>query len=372
MALVVLVAAGLSVRSFLETRDTDTGFRRDGLLLASYDLTGRPATEGATRLFASRLLERLRAMPAVEAVAISVSVPLDIHGLPQRFFSVEGRARPDGTLDQALTNTVTPDYFAVMEIPLVAGAGFAAIDDPGAPAQVVVNEAFVRRYLDGLPPLGRRITAGGRPYALAGIVRNSLNNAFGEAPVPVLYFSYRDRPGPSGHVHLRSRPGAEALLAANVREAVRALDADVPVFNVRTMDEHVEMNLIFRRVPARMFAVLGPLLLVLTSIGIYAVVAYTVSLRTAEMGVRLALGASGTRLAAQVVRQSLTFVGVGLGAGLTITILLARRIAPSLALDPVVWLGVPVVVLCVAAFASWMPARKASRIDPLVALRQTH
>jgi putative ABC transport system permease protein len=371
LSLVVLVAAGLSVRSFLETRDTDPGFRRDGVLLASYDLTGRSATEAASKSFATRLLERTRTLPGVEAAAISVSVPLDIHGLPQRFFAVDGRAREDGSLDLALTNTVTPGYFDVMGIPLLAGNGFAPLDDVDSPGQVVVNEEFVRRYVPGLPPIGKRVVTSGRPYMIAGVVKNSLNNAFGEPPTAIIYFSFRDRPGPSGHLHLRTRPGTETALAPGLRQAVRDLDSDVPVFNLRTMTEQVESNLIFRRVPARMFAVLGPLLLVLTSIGIYAVVAYTVSLRTAEIGVRIALGASRQRLAGDIVRQSLVIVSGGVAAGLILTVAAARSISPVLVLQPLVMVGVPVVVLAVAALASWVPARRASRVDPVAALRQT-
>ena len=124
LALVVLVAAGLFLRSFLETRDTDTGFRREGVLLAAYDLTGRPTGDGYARTFATRLLERLRALPSVEGVAIASSVPLDIHGLPSRVFTVDGWVRTEAGFDQALANTVTPGYFAVMGIPLVAGKDF--------------------------------------------------------------------------------------------------------------------------------------------------------------------------------------------------------------------------------------------------------
>jgi hypothetical protein len=214
------------------------------------------------------------------------------------------------------------------------------------------------------------VTAGGRSFTISGVARNSLNNAFGEPPTAIMYFSYRDRPGASGHVHLRTRPGPESAMAPLIRQAVRDLDPEVPVFNVRTMDEHVESNLIFRRVPARMFAVLGPLLLALTSIGIYAVVAYTVSMRTAEIGVRLALGAPRRHVVGQVVSRSLAAAGTGAAAGLLLTIALARLITPRPALDPVVMAGVPAVVLAVAALASWLPARRASLIDPVSALRR--
>ena len=188
LALVVLVAAGLFLRSFLETRATDPGFRREGVLLAAYDLTGRSTDNGFARAFAARLLEQLRALPSVEGAAIASSVPLDIHGLPSRVFTVDGWVRAEAGFDQALANTVTPGYFAVMGIPLVAGKDFADLGDGTAPPQVIVNEAFVRRYLARLEPLGRRLQARGRSYEIAGVARNSLYNAFGEAPTPIIYF----------------------------------------------------------------------------------------------------------------------------------------------------------------------------------------
>ncbi|HEY7057855.1 MAG TPA: ABC transporter permease, partial [Vicinamibacterales bacterium] len=138
LAVIVLLVAGTFFRSFLSTRQQDTGFRRDGILLAGYDLTGRRTDEASARLFASRLLAKLRALPRVRGAAIAFAVPLDIHGLPTRFFSVDGRTRNDVAPDQALANTVTPGYFDVMGIPLIGGQDFAGLDDPAAPAQVVV------------------------------------------------------------------------------------------------------------------------------------------------------------------------------------------------------------------------------------------
>ena len=170
-----------------------------------------------------------------------------------------------------------------------------------------MNEEFVRRFLDGAEPaasLGRRLETRGKNFVIAGVVQNSLNESFGEKPTPVIYLSYRDRPSVSGEIHLRTRPGAESLLAPGVERTVRELDPTLPIYDVRTLTEHVEKNLFLRRIPARMFVVLGPLLLVLAAIGIYAVVAYTVSLRTTEIGVRLALGATGGRVVSQIVGRN--------------------------------------------------------------------
>jgi predicted permease len=367
LAVIVLVSGGLFLRAFTQTRNEDPGFRRDGVLLAEYDLSGRRVSETALATFTATLLERVRALPGVESAAIGLSVPLDIHGLPTRFFTLEGRARSDGSLDDALTNTVTPGYFAVMGLPLVAGTDFADLRDVAAPLQAVVNVEFVRRYLDGANAIGRRLESRGRTYAIAGVVRNSLYNAFGEPPTPIIYFSYRDRPSLSGDVHVRARAGT-ASLAADLRRVVREIDPELPVYDIRTLSDHIEANLIFRRIPARMFSVLGPLLLLLAAIGIYAVVAYAVSLRTAEIGVRMALGATSGRLIAQFVAEHLLVIGVGALVGWAIAFATIVNVL-SAPIDLPVFAGVPVLLLAVAALASWWPARRVTKVDPMLALR---
>jgi predicted permease len=370
LALIVLIVAGLFYRSFMATRDTDTGFRREGVMLAAYDLTGRNATPASSRAFAARLLEKLRAQPGVEAAAIASGVPLDIHGLPSRAFTVDGRARSDASVDQAVALTVTPGYLSLMEIPLLAGTDFADLNDPGAPPQAIVNDEFVRRYLPDAEPIGRRVQARGRSYVIVGVAKTSLYSAFGEPPTPIIYYSYRDAPGVSGEIHLRTRVGSETVIVPEVRRIVSELDADLPVFNVRTLTDHIETNLVFRRVPARLFAVLGPLLLVLAAIGIYAVVAYSVSLRTTEIGVRLALGATVRRLIAQFVGESLIVIGLGALAGWSIAFAVALNFTPGGSIDVPVFAGVPAILLLVAALACWLPIRRATLVEPAVALRQ--
>jgi putative ABC transport system permease protein len=377
LALVVLIVAGLFFRNFLETRAADPGFRREGVLLAAYDLAGRTSDAAFTRTLAERLLERVRALPAIESAAIAAAVPLDIHGLPPRVFTLEGRARPDGELDEALTNTVTPGYFEVMDIPMRAGADFADLADPAAPPQAIVNEAFVVRYVgdrgNARPSvesaLGRKLEARGRAYSIVGVVRDSLYNAFGEPSTPAIYFSYRDSPSPRGEIHVRVRGGAEAAVSADLRRVVRDLDPELPLFNVRSLTDHVETNLILRRIPAQMFAVLGPLLLTLAAIGIYAVVAYSVSLRTTEIGVRLALGATARRVVGQFVRETLGVIGLGALVGWAVAFVLVMDFAGG-SIDVTVFAGVPAILLLVAGVACWVPARRAARVAPIVALRQ--
>jgi predicted permease len=369
LALVVLLAAAMFLRSFGDARDADPGFRRDGVLLVAYDMSGRNASSATVRDFTRRLLERAHALPAVESAAIAASVPLDIHGLPLRSFTVEGRAHSDAAPDLALTNTVTPDYFRTMGIAIRTGGDFADLGDESAPKQAIVNTEFVRRFIGNGETIGRRLVTRGDSYAIAGVVDTTVSEAFGEPPTPVIYLSYRDRPSARGEIHLRTRAGAESLLAPEIERVVRDLDPSLPTYDVRTLAEHIDKNLFLRRIPARMFVVLGPALLVLAAIGIYAVVAYTVTHRTAEIGVRLALGASPRRVLTEVLVESMRVVTTGAAVGWSLAVIVSLHLVRG----PIylsVFAGVPAVLLSVAAAASWLPARRASRVDPLIALRQ--
>lgn len=368
LAVMVLVAAALFFRSFRETQVVEPGFRTDGILLASYD-PGRPVEDDRARQFADDLLSRLRALPDVDAAAIALSMPLDIHGLPVRSFVIEGRARADGAADRAVSNVVTPGYFATLGIPFLAGSDFADLTDRSAPQQAVVNDAFVARFLEGGEAIGRQLRFGDRAHTIVGVVRTSLSDSFSEPPTAAVYLSYRDRPSRVGEIHVRTSLGDETILAPAIRRAVESVDPSIPLYNVRTMAQHIDMNLALRKIPARMFVVLGPLILVLAAIGIYAVVAYNVAQRTAEIGVRMALGASGGDVRRQIVREGLRVVLVGaivgwLPAAFLFTHLMRGR------LDMPIFGGVPLLLLLVAAAACWVPARRASRVDPVVALRE--
>jgi predicted permease len=367
LALVVLLAAALFLRSFAEARETDPGFTREGVLLAAYDFTGREVDNAFARTFARRLLDRIRALPEVQSASIASSVPLDIHGLPMRSFTIEGRTRGDAR-DVALTNTVTPGYFTTMGIAMTKGADFVDLSDERTPPQAIVNDAFVLRFLDSVDPVGRRIETRGTPYVIVGVVRNSVSDSFGEPPTPVIYLSYRDRPTARGEIHVRTRAGAEALLAPQLERIVRELDSELPLYDIRTLSDHVEKNLFLRRIPARMFVVLGPLLLVLAAIGIYAVVAYTVSQRTKEIGVRLALGATPAGLVAAILGDTFRVVAAGALVGWAIAFVIDLHLVRA----PIylsVFGGVPLLLMIVAGVACWVPARRAANVDPMLALR---
>ena len=283
---------------------------------------------------------------------------------------MEGHARSDGEQDEALTNTVTPGYFAVMGIAMVRGSDFVGLTNESAPKQAIVNEEFVRRYVPTGEPIGRQVRARGGPFVITGVVRNSVYNAFGEPPTPIIYFSYRDVPIGRGEIHLRLRPGAATSVSADVGRAMRDIDAELPVFNTRSMNQHVDTNLIFRKIPAQMFSALGPMLLVLAAIGIYAVVSYSVSLRTREIGVRLAVGAAPERVVRTFVGETLTVALAGGLIGWSIAFLVASDVLPAERMDLTVFAVVPVILIGVATLACWIPAKRAAGVDPAITLRE--
>jgi len=369
LAMVVLIAAALFLESFRSARQTDPRFRPEGVLLAAYDLSGRNPDEASEREFAARLLERLRSLPDVEAAAIATNVPVDLHGIPRRSFTVQGRVRTEAGQDRAISNTVTPGYFKVMGIPLLEGNDFAEMRDKTAPAQAIVNEEFVRHYLNGEDAIGRRIQRRPGSFAIIGVAGNSVYDAFGEPAQPAMYFSYRDLPEEQGEIHLRTRSGKETALTSEARAVLRDLDPMLPLYDVRTFSQHIERNLYLRRIPARMFAVLGPLLLGLAAIGIYAVVSYAVARRTREIGVRLAFGATSGRVVLQIIRENLGAITGGTAIGWVLALVISVRVMTKGGVNLPVFLGVPAILLGVATLACWIPARRASRIDPMAALR---
>ena len=282
---------------------------------------------------------------------------------------MQGRVRTEAGQDRSISNTVTPGYFKVMGIPLMEGTDFAGMEDRNAPAQAIVNEEFVRRYLNGADAIGRLMQTRAQSFTIIGVARNSVYDAFGESAQPAVYLSYRDLPAGQGEIHLRARGGNESVLAAEARAVLRDLDPMLPLYDVRTFPQHIERNLYLRRIPARMFAVLGPLLLGLAAIGIYAVVSYAVSKRTKEIGLRLAFGATSGGVVLQIIRENLGVISAGAAIGWVVAFAIAVRAGAKSGVNLPVFIVVPALLLGLATLACWIPARRASRIHPMAALR---
>ena len=371
LASLVLVTAALFVGRFQETRDVDPGFKMDGVLLAAYDLTGRVSNADQNRAFAARALGAVRAASGVSAAALATSVPLDIHGLPLRSFAIEGHARSDGAKDQSLSNVVSDGYLATMGIRLLQGRDFSPLEAGPPVAEAIVNQAFVDRYLAGEAVLGRRLQSSGTTYVIVGVAATTVSNAFGEPPAPLILYGFAARPSSSAEIHVRTMPGMEAGLSSTLRRVFRELDATVPVYNVRTLQQHVATNLVLRRIPAQMFLVLGPLLLCLAAFGVYAVVDYEVSQRTAEIGVRVALGARPGQVARTLAAETIGIAALSVATAMTIVVLIDLHVVRGGARDLPALLGTPVALLAVVSVASWLPARRAAGINPSIAMRRT-
>jgi predicted permease len=370
LATLVLATAALFVGRFRETRDIDPGFNANGVLLAAYDRSGRGLDASRHRAFAARTLDAMRAIPGVTAAALATSVPLDIHGLPSRAFTIAGHARADGGTDRALANVVSDGYLATMGIRLLRGRDFRPLGDTGAPAEAIVNESFVDRYLPGEAVLGRRLQAAGVTYTIVGVAATTVSDAFGEPPTPLVLYAFAARPGPTAEIHVRTTPGAEAGLSSTVQRVFRALDPTAPLFNVRTLERHIATNLVLRRIPAEMFLVLGPLLLCLAAFGVFAVVDHAVSRRMAEIGIRLALGARPGQIVRVMVVNTIGVVALGVSAAMAIVLMIDLHAIRGGLRDVPALIGTPVAILVVSGIASWLPARRASRVAPSVVMRR--
>jgi len=289
--------------------------------------------------------------------------------MPSRSFTIEGRARSDGDLDRALSNVVSDGYLETMGVRLLEGRDIGRVDGAAKVNEAIVNQAFVERYLPGQAVIGRRLASRGVNYVIVGVAATTVSEAFGEPPAPLVLYSFAARPGSMAEIHLRTIPGMETGVSSSLLRAFQAMDATVPLYNVRPLQQHIATNLVLRRVPAQMFLVLGPLLLFLAASGVYAVVDYAVSQRTSEIGVRLALGARPWQVVRTMVAETLGIAAVSVLAATAIVVLIDLHLVRGGLRDLPALAGTPVLLLAVAALASWLPARRASVVNPSIAMR---
>ena len=378
LAVLLSVSAGLLLRSFARVTAVDPGVRTDHLLTmnvslpqAIYDTPLKRST------FYKNLIERLDALPGVRSAGAVLYLPLRVSILSFRIgvnsFIIEGR--PPVTEDQqpqADYRTVTPGYFTTMGIALRQGRLFDQHDEQDAKRVVLVNEAMVRKHFPHENPLGRRIVMG-TPLEIVGVVADA--KLYGlDAPVePAVYLPQAQHPGDSSMAIVVRTVGDPAAMASAARREVLKLDPEQPVSNVRTMQAVLSDSLMLRRVSMLLLTVFASLALTLATVGIYGLTAYAVSRRTHEIGLRVALGASRPQILRLVVGRelitSLAGAAIGLGAAFELTRGLAGMLYGVTAKDPLVFACVPLLLIAVSALASYVPARRATRIDPLVALR---
>jgi putative ABC transport system permease protein len=381
LTLVLLVGAGLMVRSFLKLYALNLGFETNRLLTMSTVLAVQkyPGPD-RQRQFVDAMLQRVRALPGANAAAIASSLPLN--GGNGRTIDIEGRPTPDEKqAPRVSVVTVSPGYFDVLGAKPRAGRDLTDVDGTPGSEVVVVNERFVAKYFEREDPLGHRVrfTASGRdntPSAwltIVGIIPNiRQGNPQAIEADAVLYQPYRQRPSASMNLMIRAA-GDPSALTTSVRQAVQAVDPDQPVFNVRTLDELLAQSRWPYRVFGSMFTIFAIIALVLSAVGIYAVTAYSVTQRTAEIGVRMALGAQPTQLSWLILKQGLWQLGLGLTLGLAAawpaSKALQSLVAQISTTDPVTFSVIAVVLTVVMLIACIIPARRAMRLDPLAALR---
>jgi len=376
VTLVLLVAAGLLTRSILHAQRVDLGFTTQGVaaLGTEYSLIGYDETK-ATRL-TERAVERIAALPGVLSVSRVVRQPLAINYNRNTVFFPETTA-PDDRGTSIDATWVDANYLATLGIPLLRGRNFTSGDTPTSAKVAIVNEAFVRRYWPASDGLGRRFhtpNAGGTDYEVVGVVADYKVDTVGERPTPYIHYAVSQRDF-DGYVILARTSGDAAALLASMRREILGLEPNTVFLDSQTMTAQVDAALLPARLAAQTIVLVGIVATLLAAVGLYGVVAYAVGRRTREIGIRMALGAAPGGVLGMVMRQGLTLAGAGAVAGLLLAWVAARMIAATLygigAFDPAAWSAAVGVLLASAALANYVPARRAARVDPSIALRQT-
>jgi predicted permease len=372
VALIVLVVAGLFLKSFHQAQHFPTGYAADEVMLVNVDLGGRGYTEDRARTFLATLFRELEQVPGFVAASAAQAVPLDIRGIPRGNIAVQGRG-PDEPVEQIFYYQATPGYFRTMGVDFVEGDDLAPLDRMDLPFDAVVNEEMARRCWPGVSPIGRRFEVNNNWFVVKGVVRTTKYATLSEPPQPAAWVTWRRQFISAPTLHVRARGVDAATQLAAIRAAVQRLDPEVSLVDPRTLAQHFDQNLMVQRVPARLLAVLGPLALALAAIGLYAVIAYSLAQRTQEIGLRMALGSTPHGAVRLFLWQGLRVVLAGAAVGWVGALFAGHLLRNALVGvpfgDPLIYAGVPLLLLGVAALACWLPARRAARIDPMVALR---
>jgi predicted permease len=380
VSVVLLVIATFAYRSFGRALATGPGYRIDHLLMMSFDTSLVRYTESETSRFYSRLIERARSVPGVRSATLASAVPLQTVRLDASTVVPEGYEPPPGKESVSLMSArVGEGYFSTMRIPIVHGREFRQEDSADAPLVAVVNELFARHYWPGQDPIGKRLRLqnGGRAESrveVVGIAQTSKYLILAEPPTEYLYLPYRQEP-PSNLILLAESEGDPSTLVAPIRSIVRALDANQPIYDARTMEEFYQVSTVgMMNIIIGMIAAMGMMGLALSIVGLYGLVAYAASRRTREIGIRMALGADRAAVLRMVLTQGIVLATAGLAVGLLASVgtgelLRGTFTSGDKTRDFTSLLLVAPVVLAVTALAAYIPARRASRVDPMKALR---
>ncbi|HSE37770.1 MAG TPA: FtsX-like permease family protein, partial [Blastocatellia bacterium] len=385
LSLVLLIGAGLFLRSLNNAQSIDPGFAADKILNAQLNINLLRYTKTQGQQFYGQVLERIEALPGVESATLARVVPMSGGGRTSSFL-IQGQQGPDnvnrsegtGLPDNAYTvntNVVALKYFTTMAIPLLQGRDFNAQDIEKAPLATIINQAFARRYFPDENPIGKRMSfrdANGPWSEIVGVVHDSKYRTLGENPRPSVYVPLAQNHETGMTLHVRAA-GNPLSIAGSVRHEVQALDPNLAVTNIQPLSDVVTASLFAARMGAVLLAIFGFLALILAAIGLYGVMSYAVSRRTREIGIRMALGAGKGNVLRLVLKDGLTLVGAGVTSGVIVAAAATRLLTSFLysvsPLDAATFASIPVVLALVALLASYFPARRAAKVDPIIALR---
>jgi putative ABC transport system permease protein len=378
LAVVLLVGAGLMVRGFRSQIGSGRQFDPDSVLTLRMAITDNKYHEPFRRAaFYREVVDRVNALPGVQSAAVATAMPYSNHS-DGRDITIEGLPVERGDQPWAMYQSVSPKIFGTLHVPLRAGRLLNDGDGPGAPLVVVVNERFVQKYWQGQSPIGRRFKLGmadsQKPWlTVVGVVGNIPHSPYNRGFRRMMFVPYQQAPQLWMDLGVRTS-GDPLRIAPAVLSAIRAVDPEVPASDVRTLEKSIHNSAIGLNYVAAMMGVFGVLALVLAAVGVYGVMAYLVSEQTHEIGIRMALGSPRGNVLAMVFRRGLITTFIGLGAGIPVAYVLATKLVASLivgvtASDPITFVGIPLTLIATAVLAIYIPARRAMRIDPIVALR---
>lgn len=375
MSLILLCATGLFLRSLQSAAGIDIGFRSRGIIMMSVDPRVHGYSSERTVQFLTLARERIASLPGVVSAVATDTVPLS-GGTRSDGFVAEGHPKPSGPAPIAELYMATPGYFETMGIPRLAGRDFAH-ESPIGPKVAIVNQALAERLFGNQDPIGQQITGGRVTYQIIGVVKNIKSRTLGEDLRPVLFRSLDQTvdsdPAFMGYTLLVRTSGDSASIAAAVRQEIASLDPTLAIYNTATMEEHLRDALFLPRLAGTLFGVFGLTGLVLAAVGLYGVMSYSVTRRTREIGIRLALGAQISAVQSLIIRQGMTLALISIALGLPTAFALAKFSSSLLygvrPHDVATFTIVPAFLVVVALFACWIPARRAAGVDPGTILR---
>jgi predicted permease len=372
LSLILLVSAGLFLRTLLNAQSVDPGFSTRRGLLASIDLQPAGYDMARGRVFFRDILARVREIPGVDAATLASRVPLGFGGNSSMSFTVDGYTPAPNEEMTIYYYRVGSEYLKTMGIQLVTGRDFTDLDTAERPDVAIVNETLARRYFAGRDPIGGRLRVGPRTIQVVGVARDGKYSNITESPRAFMYVAVQQMYR-TDTVLVVKTAGDPSPIVPRLHEVFRALDANVPLFDVRTLAEHLEIAVFVQRMIASLLTAFGGLALILATVGLYGVIAALAAQRTPEIGMRMALGATRGNIVSLILKQGLGMTLAGIGIGLAGAVALTRLFKSLLvgvsATDGVSFAATTLLLIVVALAAAYLPARRAARIDPLQALR---